>query len=1416
MRRWVALIVLVTWTVLGGTGRAEMPYPSNPRPCSGPQNDPPCIAATDFSRYLFLPTASPLTLPDDFGSDNWKLTSATTGEPAIDGSAQELYGVKGASVDLAWQVTTGRPDVVIAVLDSGIEWADPQPDLINKFYLNRGELPVPEGSTNASDPYDRNGDGAFTIKDYLADGVHPQDSRVSDQNGNRIIDPEDLIFIFSDGADNDHNGYVDDISGWDFFEDDNDPLDEVRYGHGTGEAHDSTAEANNGSGEPGTCPNCLVMPVRVGDSFVADVNAFAQGVVFAVDSGARVVQEALGTLNHSRFGQDAINYAYQNGVPVIASAADEESNHHNYPANYDHTVEVNSVTKFAEASGAKQSPHSYLYLNGCTNYGGHIAVSVPSSSCSSEATGKSAGMAGLIVSAALNAIDQGTLAAYRRDDGSIAPFPLSAEEVKQLLTLTADDINFDARSDVTPVLPQNYGTLTPFPGVKHSERFHSIAGWDQYFGYGRVNANRAVRAVAAGQIPPEVSIESPEWFDVIDPESTSVLPIHGRVAMNRVATSASRRDRGVFSAVYSIEVAPGIQPAESDFVTVLASAVPPTGNNLGSIDLRALQASMPHGTTGPAVNADGTPDPDRFTFTVRVRAYNGGLTPGEDRRVFELHHDPDLLPGFPFQLGSDGVSSPVTADLDGDGREEIILGTAEGLVHAFHPDGTEVSGWPVHTDPLELHLDGRGYASGALHTPVFGAILGAVAVGDLDRDGHLEVVATDVQGKAYVWSHDGSLRPGFPVSTLPQYSNPRLSERDLSTPDGRVPDRVNRHNSDNRLGRALASGPVLGNLDGSADGSLEIVAGSFDRHIYAWRANGEPVPGWPVLVKDPAKVAAVDAVTNEITLAPGAKADIGTKILVPPSLGDLNGDGQLEVVATVNEEYHEEPNALFTNLVINLYRTAGVLDSGNTRVYAIYPDGAAHGGSGLTRGWNPAAFLAGWPVKTAMLTTALLPVVGTGSDGPPALADVDGDGRLEIATGSILGPLYVFNAQGESFFGTAGSGHAATLATDVLGPGSNSVDAPSFGGLGAPVLAEFAGPQMGFFLLSPTAGLGKLIDEQLPARQMPADNQLGVWPITLADGMPANRAFSAAFPRVVNDLQFFGAPVVADIDGDGKPEAIEGSGVSDLHAFDIDGNEPAGWPKFTAGWRIGSASVGDIDGDGRLEVVATTREGLLFAWHTAGDECGNIPWRQWHHDAWGTGNYHTDARPPASLSAADVLGIETMSDPTQLQINLARVPGDNLFCGAAFSVGQQGSGFDVRFSDQPINDDAAFAAATRFDLVTDPPGSRTPGRVMIADSRLTGRTVFLGMVVSDAAGNRSALLPLGRVSFPGEPTATPSATPIPTPTSTAPAAADRDGGCHIDAQAPGTATWLLGMLAAGWMIHWVRRGARAALTKRER
>jgi hypothetical protein len=697
-----------------------------------------------------------------------------------------------------------------------------------------------------------------------------------------------------------------------------------------------------------------------------------------------------------------------------------------------------------------------------------------------------------------------------------------------------------------------------------------------------------------------------------------------------------------------------------------------------------------------------------------------------------------------MELSSDGASPPLPADLDGDGTDELILATSDGFIHAFRLDGTDARGWPVASDPLEVHLGSRAFASGAVPVPN-AALIGEVAAGDLDNDGSLEVVAADVEGKVYVWNAAGVRSQHFPVSTLPQYSNSRRSERDTQTPEGLVPDRTNRHTRDNRLGRGISAGALLVNLDASADGSLEIVVGSLDRHLYAWTNSGNPIPGWPLMLRDPAKVQAVDPVTNEVTLRPDADAVIGTKIIRSPSVGDLDGDGRPEIVAVVNEGYRERVNATFDGLLVNFLILGGLLDPGNTRVYAVHADGTMHGSNPSERGWNPDAFASGWPVKTARVHTELLPVVGTGSNGPPALADLDADGLPEIATFSAVGPIYLFKGNGQSFLGNARN-VPVVLAQQPFGAGSNSVDAPTFGALGGPAFAELRGPGTGYHVVAATTGLGKLVDTALPSLQSPADNHLTAWSI--------DRRIEENFPRQTQDLQFFVVPVVADISGDGLPEVMGGSGVRDLHAVDINGASPVGWPKFTAGWTVSPPAVADFDGDSSLEVAHVTREGYLFVWRTTGDECSYLPWPHGRHDAWGTSNVDTDAKPPAT---ARQQGPTEVADGS-LHFKLTAMPGDDLFCGEAT--------YDLRFAETPIDSEAAFEAATPAQGVEHGASGREPGEVVVSDPALFNRALYFALVVRDDGGNRSGMTDLGLATLPNVPTATATLTATATRTQT--------------------------------------------------
>jgi hypothetical protein len=91
-------------------------------------------------------------------------------------------------------------------------------------------------------------------------------------------------------------------------------------------------------------------------------------------------------------------------------------------------------------------------------------------------------------------------------------------------------------------------------------------------------------------------------------------------------------------------------------------------------------------------------------------------------------------------------------------------------------------------------------------------------------------------------------------------------------------------------------------------------------------------------------------------------------------------------------------------------------------------------------------------------------------------------------------------------------------------------------------------------------------------------------------------------PQATSDLAFFVTPAVADLDDDGDPESIAGNSTYTISAFDAAGNAPAGWPKLTGGWTLGTPGVGDWDGDGTLEVAQQRRDGVLLVWSTEGVE----------------------------------------------------------------------------------------------------------------------------------------------------------------------------------------------------------------------
>src|SRR5256886_1922818 len=403
--------------------------------------------------------------------------------------------VAGFNASGAWKAERGRPDAVVAILDTGIDWGNR--GLRDQVHLNTGELPYPEDSGGATHgTYDLSGDGVVNVEDYASD------PRVSLSYPGRIgpgglITGQDLIHAFghcqldnfthlvvqcpSGGHfDNDSNGFADDIAGWNFFDNNNEPADLSSYfaahHHGTGRASDAVEKGNDNEGSLGVRPHCQVMPIRIWDTFVSDGNTFALGIMYATDNGAKVIEGANGSLYHSAFAEAASQYAYDHGVVQTFSGDDLNTGNHNYPANYGHAMLIQGTVPDTVGLGEDSSQWlegerlcgftgqpaclgsnvpvgTFFRGANTTQYGGKSSISMEGPTGSVN-TSKAAGAAGLVVSAGL--------------DHGVA---LRADETRELLEQTAERV----------LTGNTEGTGVPDPGANPllpaDEQWSSHFGW---------------------------------------------------------------------------------------------------------------------------------------------------------------------------------------------------------------------------------------------------------------------------------------------------------------------------------------------------------------------------------------------------------------------------------------------------------------------------------------------------------------------------------------------------------------------------------------------------------------------------------------------------------------------------------------------------------------------------------------------------------------------------------------------------------------------------------------------------------------------------------------------------------------------------------------------------------------------------
>ncbi len=179
----------------------------------------------------------------------------------------------------AWNLHTGIKDVIVTILDTGLNYK--HPDLIPNIWINADEIP-------------------------------------------------------DNSKDDDHNGFIDDIYGWNFAEDNNDPMD--RNFHGTHVAGIIGAYANNSIGIAGIMHHVSIMGVKGifdwGWGFTSDLIA---GIYYAVDNGADIINASWGGGGFQHAMEEALAYAGENNVIFVAAAGNYKwDNDENpfYPASY--------------------------------------------------------------------------------------------------------------------------------------------------------------------------------------------------------------------------------------------------------------------------------------------------------------------------------------------------------------------------------------------------------------------------------------------------------------------------------------------------------------------------------------------------------------------------------------------------------------------------------------------------------------------------------------------------------------------------------------------------------------------------------------------------------------------------------------------------------------------------------------------------------------------------------------------------------------------------------------------------------------------------------------------------------------------------------------------------------------------------
>ncbi len=312
----------------------------------------------------------------------------------------------GADINIkpAWDITTGDPNTIVAVIDGGINLT--HPEFSGRIWTNTKEIA-----------------------------------------GNNV--------------DDDGNGYKDDVNGWNFSANSNNVSD--NSGHGTNVTSIIGATGNNSQGWAGVNWKCKLMIISNGSGSFSE-SVIINAIKYAADNGAKVVNMSLGFTNvpSSVAMQDAVNYAYNKGVLLIASMGNNNTANPQIPASCTNVMAVGATN----VNDARCVPFGTGGTGAAgSNFGSYISVVAPGN-----------WIVGCVKTGATE-----NYSVYNSYNGTSQSTPYVTGLASLIYALNPNFTPAQVRSFIETTAKDQVGSPT-----------EDVAGWDKYMGWGRIDAYQAI------------------------------------------------------------------------------------------------------------------------------------------------------------------------------------------------------------------------------------------------------------------------------------------------------------------------------------------------------------------------------------------------------------------------------------------------------------------------------------------------------------------------------------------------------------------------------------------------------------------------------------------------------------------------------------------------------------------------------------------------------------------------------------------------------------------------------------------------------------------------------------------------------------------------------------------------------------